>query len=106
MTLNTDHYLRLKEIKGDWHEFESKALRREKEKQEKQQRDARRAAAAAKESGHDKDRKRPPSASTVQPESKRPHLESHAPTTGGESATVLLPAGENPAAKPAAEQIP
>lgn len=98
--------IELKEIKGDWHEFESKALRREKEKQEKQQRDARRAAAAAKESGHDKDRKRPPSASTVQPESKRPHLESHAPTTGGESATVLLPAGENPAAKPAAEQIP
>ncbi|KAI0194614.1 Pkinase-domain-containing protein [Astrocystis sublimbata] len=59
----------LKDIKGDWHEFESKALRREKEKQDKQAREARRAA----ENG--KDKKRPPSAPTTQPDSKRQHLE-------------------------------
>ncbi|KAI0977159.1 kinase-like domain-containing protein [Xylaria arbuscula] len=84
----------LKDIKGDWHEFESKALRREKEKQEKQQRDARRAA-AAKDGGHDKERKRPPSGSETQPESKRPHLEGQTFSLSREtSSTVLPPATE------------
>ncbi|KAI0491135.1 kinase-like domain-containing protein [Xylaria cf. heliscus] len=91
----------LKDIKGDWHEFESKALRREKEKQEKQQREARRAAAAAKEGGHDK--KRPPSAFGSQPESKRPHLEGQASNLNRESGSTALPQLENSATATAAE---
>ncbi|KAI1424409.1 kinase-like domain-containing protein [Xylaria sp. FL1777] len=88
----------LKDIKGDWHEFESKALRREKEKQEKQQRDARRAA-AAKDGGHDRERKRPQSGSETQPESKRPHLEGQASSLSGEPSSIALP----PATEIAAE---
>ncbi|KAI5865438.1 Pkinase-domain-containing protein [Durotheca rogersii] len=79
--------IELKDLQGDWHEFESKALRREKEKQE---RDARRAAAAKdggsrdkekekdrdRERDKDKDKKRPPSAHDSQRESKRPHVDS------------------------------
>ncbi|RWA04153.1 hypothetical protein EKO27_g10950 [Xylaria grammica] len=80
----------LKDIKGDWHEFESKALRREKEKQEKQQREARRAA-AAKDGGHDKERKRPPSVPETQPESKRPHLEGQASNLSQEQSSTALP---------------
>ncbi|KAI0534620.1 kinase-like domain-containing protein [Xylaria digitata] len=81
----------LKDIKGDWHEFESKALRREKEKQEKQQREARRAAAAAKDGGQDKERKRPPSVPETQPESKRPHLEGQASNLSRELSSTALP---------------
>ncbi|KAI3339914.1 kinase-like domain-containing protein [Ustulina deusta] len=88
----------LKDIKGDWHEFESKALRREKEKQEKQQRDARRAA-AAKDGGHDKERKRPPSGSETLLESKRPHLEGQVSSVSGEPSSTALP----PATEVAAE---
>ncbi|KAI0552629.1 kinase-like domain-containing protein [Xylaria curta] len=91
----------LKEIKGDWHEFESKALRREKEKQEKQQREARRAA-AAKESG-DKERKRPPSAPGTQPESKRPHLEGQSSSLNRESSSTAVPRLENSATETAVE---
>ncbi|TGJ87957.1 hypothetical protein E0Z10_g812 [Xylaria hypoxylon] len=87
----------LKDIKGDWHEFESKALRREKEKHEKQQREARRAA-AAKDGGHDKERKRPPSVTETQPESKRPHIEGRASNFSRErSSTVLQPGTETAA---------
>ncbi|KAJ8127906.1 hypothetical protein O1611_g5730 [Lasiodiplodia mahajangana] len=93
----------LKQIKGDWHEFESKALRREKEKQEKQQREARRAAAAAKESGHDKEKKRPPSAPGTQPESKRPHLEGQASGLGQEPSSKVLPVLEKRATETAVE---
>jgi CTD kinase subunit alpha len=60
---------RLAQIQGEWHEFESKALRKEKEKkerQERQEREARRAAqvkeAAKTErdaAPKDNDRKRP-----------------------------------------------
>ncbi|KAI0388963.1 Pkinase-domain-containing protein [Xylariaceae sp. FL0594] len=69
----------LKDIKGDWHEFESKALRREKEKQQKE---ARRAAAAKEASQeNENEKKRPPSPRDAddQPEAKRPHLESQPP---------------------------
>ncbi|KAI1308876.1 Pkinase-domain-containing protein [Xylaria venustula] len=82
--------IELKDIKGDWHEFESKALRREKEKQEKQQRDARRAA-AAKDGAHDKEKKRPPSGPEIQPESKRPHLEGQTFSLSGETGSTALP---------------
>ncbi|OTA92625.1 hypothetical protein M434DRAFT_60969, partial [Hypoxylon sp. CO27-5] len=60
--------IELQDLEGEWHEFESKALRREKEKQE---RDARRAAAAKEGSGREKDRKRPPSVHESQRDSKR-----------------------------------
>ncbi|OTB19029.1 hypothetical protein K445DRAFT_36964, partial [Daldinia sp. EC12] len=58
--------IELRELEGEWHEFESKALRREKEKQE---RDARRAAKES--SSRDKDKKRPPSTHESQRDSKR-----------------------------------
>ncbi|KAI0157671.1 Pkinase-domain-containing protein [Xylariaceae sp. FL1272] len=57
----------LKDIQGDWHEFESKQLRREKERQEKEKREARRVA--------DKERKRPTSSHDTEPEPKRQHVE-------------------------------
>ncbi|KAI1262483.1 Pkinase-domain-containing protein [Xylariaceae sp. FL1019] len=57
----------LKDIQGDWHEFESKQLRREKERQEKEKREARRAA--------EKERKRPTSSHDTEPEPKRQHVE-------------------------------
>ncbi|KAI1815022.1 Pkinase-domain-containing protein [Poronia punctata] len=78
----------LKHIKGDWHEFESKAHRREKEKQEKQQRDARR---VSKENNQDRDKKRPPSARESQPESKRPHIEGEAAGANREPDAVVVP---------------
>ncbi|KAI1500550.1 Pkinase-domain-containing protein [Biscogniauxia marginata] len=61
--------IELKDIQGDWHEFESKALRREKEKQERERR-------AAKEgSQRDREKKRPLSPHDAQPDPKRPHVE-------------------------------
>ncbi|KAI8623791.1 Pkinase-domain-containing protein [Xylariaceae sp. FL1651] len=86
--------IELKDIKGDWHEFESKALRREKEKQEKQQREARRAA-AAKDGSYDRERKRPPSSHESQPESKRSHLEGPRPSLSREPSSAALPLSEN-----------
>ncbi|KAI0405203.1 kinase-like domain-containing protein [Xylaria palmicola] len=92
----------LQNIEGEWHEFESKALRREKEKREKQQRDARRAA-AAKENGHDKDRKRPLSVPDSQPGSKRPQTEGQASSRSREPGSVALPVSGNQATGTAAE---
>lgn len=72
---------RLKDIGGEWHELESKALRREKEKKEKE-----RARAAQQQSGtkeeapesgstRDKERKRPNEGGDSQREAKRPHID-------------------------------
>lgn len=69
---------RLKDIDGEWHEFESKALRRENEKKEKE---ARRAAQEAASSAtiaaaREKQQKRPNDAKdTPQREAKRAHIE-------------------------------
>jgi CTD kinase subunit alpha len=41
----------LKELEGDWHEFESKALRKEKERQDKEARRAARDETAKKDDG-------------------------------------------------------
>ncbi|KAI1824737.1 hypothetical protein F4861DRAFT_530774 [Xylaria intraflava] len=87
----------LKNIKGDWHEFESKALRREKEKQEKQQRDARRAA-AAKDEGRERERKRPPSPHDTRSEFKRPHIEDQAPVPNQGFDANVRPPSRNPIA--------
>lgn len=69
---------RLADIQGEWHEFESKALRREKEKKEKQERDARRAA-QAKEAANDRKR---PGSSHEDRETKRLHVEGQMPSSG------------------------
>ncbi|KAK3374028.1 kinase-like domain-containing protein [Lasiosphaeria ovina] len=66
--------IELKDIDGEWHEFESKALRRENEKKEKE---ARRAAQkeGPSSSSREKDRKRPNESADVQREAKRPHVD-------------------------------
>ncbi|KAK1599543.1 kinase-like domain-containing protein [Colletotrichum navitas] len=61
----------LADLDGDWHEFESKALRRENERKEKE---ARRAAASAKDS-RSRDRKREPEAHDDRGDAKRIHVE-------------------------------
>lgn len=53
--LLTQPTIRLAHIDGDWHEFESKALRKENERREKEARKA-----ANKETPRDKDKKRAP----------------------------------------------
>ncbi|KAI0122821.1 kinase-like domain-containing protein [Xylariales sp. AK1849] len=76
----------LADIKGDWHEFESKALRREKEKQE---REARRTASSKKETEKtEKDRKRPGSSHDVR-DSKRLHIEGQPLSTGKPSGAAV-----------------
>lgn len=61
---------RLSNIGGDWHEFESKALRKENERKD---REARR---AAKDGGNrDKDKKRPMDGHDQQREAKRAHVD-------------------------------
>jgi CTD kinase subunit alpha len=65
---------RLQNLDGDWHEFESKALKRENERKEKE---ARRAAAReAAGHGRDKDKKRSNDGAESHRESKRPHMDS------------------------------
>lgn len=70
----------LADIQGDWHEFESKALRREKERKEKQDREARRAAATKDNSQRDREKeKKRPSSSHDTRDSKRAHIEGQPP---------------------------
>ncbi|RDA95736.1 hypothetical protein CP533_5057 [Ophiocordyceps camponoti-saundersi (nom. inval.)] len=59
----------LANIDGEWHEFESKALRKENERRE---REARKAAKDASRDG--KDKKRAPDGQSRERESKRPHM--------------------------------
>ncbi|KAI0897835.1 Pkinase-domain-containing protein [Annulohypoxylon nitens] len=92
--------IELQELEGEWHEFESKALRREKEKQD---RDARRAAASKEGGGRDKDKKRPPSAHDSQRESKRPHVDGQLPLLDRASSSTVMQSGEPVASKVAAE---
>lgn len=77
-----DNPHRLADIQGEWHEFESKALRKEKERKERQEREARRAAQARetakmpRDIGQlDNDRKRPGSSHDDR-DTKRLHVES------------------------------
>lgn len=87
---NTNQYCRLASIDGEWHEFESKALRKENERKAREARRAEAATAAAAAAGgapgsstKDKDRKRAHESrdSTSQRGAKRPHLEGQEPTT-------------------------
>ena len=68
---------RLKNVDGEWHEFESKALRRENERKEKErEKELRKAAQKETSSGtRERDRKRPNDSSDIHRESKRPHVE-------------------------------
>lgn len=74
---------RLKDIDGEWHELESKALRREKEKKEKERARAAQSQSQpdskenAPENGgsRDRDRKRPNEGSDAPREAKRPHID-------------------------------
>ncbi|KAH9901904.1 Pkinase-domain-containing protein [Xylariomycetidae sp. FL2044] len=82
----------LKDVEGDWHEFESKALRREKEKRE---REARRSS-NMKEAGEskDRDRKRPPPSASTEREPKRPHVDERpAPPSRTVSSNVQMTNG-------------
>ncbi|TQN73884.1 CTD kinase subunit alpha [Colletotrichum shisoi] len=63
--------IELADLDGDWHEFESKALRRENERKEKE---ARRAASSAKDN-KSRDRKREPEAHDDRGDAKRVHVE-------------------------------
>lgn len=70
----TTFLCRLQQIEGDWHEFESKALRRENERKE---REARKAAEKSTRDGREnKDsKKRPPESTDVSREPKRQHVD-------------------------------
>lgn len=61
-------YCRLQALEGDWHEFESKALRKENERKDKEARRAlQKEAAVAKE----KEKKRAPDGSSAERDAKR-----------------------------------
>ncbi|KAG7289054.1 hypothetical protein NEMBOFW57_005416 [Staphylotrichum longicolle] len=72
--------IELKDIGGDWHELESKALRREKEKKEKERARAAQQSGSKEESHEsggatrDRERKRPNEGGDAQREAKRPHI--------------------------------
>ena len=75
---------RLKDIGGEWHELESKALRREKEKKEKERaRAAQQQQSGSKDEGaesgstRDWERKRPNEGGDAQREAKRPHIDAN-----------------------------
>ncbi|KAI0166694.1 Pkinase-domain-containing protein [Hypoxylon sp. FL1284] len=86
--------LELRDIEGDWHEFESKALRREKEKKEKQERDARRAAGSKDGGSRDRDKKRPLSTHDSQRDSKRPHVDGRGPSLNRAASSNAMQANE------------
>ncbi|KAH6640938.1 hypothetical protein F5144DRAFT_117130 [Chaetomium tenue] len=76
--------IELKDIGGEWHELESKALRREKEKKEKERaRAAQQQQSGAKEeapesgSTRDRERKRPNEGGDAPREAKRPHIDAN-----------------------------
>jgi len=85
MLQNTDCLLfsRLQNLDGDWHEFESKALRRENERKEKeakraQVKDATAAGGSSREGN--KDRKRPNDTNESHRDPKRPHVNPKQPS--------------------------
>lgn len=70
---------RLADIQGDWHEFESKALRRAKEKQERE----------ARQAAREKEKKRPIEVQDAR-ETKRPHLEGQPPLGDGAAGEAMV----------------
>ncbi|KAK3308611.1 uncharacterized protein B0T15DRAFT_112765 [Chaetomium strumarium] len=73
----------LKDIGGEWHELESKALRREKEKKEKERARAAQQHSGSRDEGpesvsnRDRERKRPNEGVEAQREAKRPHIDAN-----------------------------
>ena len=67
LLINTDVSIRLATLEGDWHEFESKALRKENERKDKEARRQAQKDAAVKA---DKDKKRGPE-ECAEPDPKR-----------------------------------
>ena len=65
---NTDSKRRLAKLEGDWHEFESKALRKENERKDKEARRQAQKEAALKA---EKDKKRGAESEVAEPEAKR-----------------------------------
>jgi CTD kinase subunit alpha len=63
---------RLQTLEGDWHEFETKALRKENEKKDKE---ARRALQKEASAAKDKEKKRAPEGDNTEREAKRQHTE-------------------------------
>ena len=63
----TNHMNRLKDLQGDWHEFESKALRRENERKDKE---ARRAV-RHEEHQREKEKRRASVSASVERDAKR-----------------------------------
>ncbi|KAH7318492.1 serine threonine protein kinase CMGC group [Stachybotrys elegans] len=77
--------IELKEVDGDWHEFESKALRKENERRDRE------ARKAAKDVSRDKDKKRPIGSNDNQRDNKRLHVDNEtdmAQPKGAEAATI------------------
>lgn len=63
---------------GDWHEFESKALRRENERKDREARKAAEKGSGSTSKDNKDSRKRPPEANDANRESKRQHVEKSA----------------------------
>ena len=64
----TNHSCRLSKLEGDWHEFESKALRKENERKDKEARRQAQKEAALKA---DKEKKRGPEGDATDRDAKR-----------------------------------
>lgn len=77
---DAEQAVELKEVEGDWHEFESKAHRRENDKKEKERR--------KEEHQREKEKRKAAAAGLEGPEAKRQRPDSHE----GEVASVVKPA--------------
>ena len=74
----TINYIRLRDLQGDWHEFESKALRKENERRDKE---ARRANYKELQKDNEKEKRRASSNIAAERDSKR-HQSSRADASG------------------------
>lgn len=85
--LFANHCDRLADIGGDWHEFESKALRKENERRDRE------ARKAAKDSFREKDKKRVTEAHDRERSAKRIHVDQKpADHRGGTTTTTTAAA--------------
>ncbi|KAI7781209.1 hypothetical protein LA080_015126 [Diaporthe eres] len=78
----------LQHVDGDWHEFESKALRRENERKDREARKAAEKGSGSTSKDNKDSRKRPPEASDANRETKRQHVEEPAEAASGASEVI------------------
>lgn len=78
----------LQHVDGDWHEFESKALRRENERKDREARKAAEKGSGSTSKDNKDSRKRPPEASDANRETKRQHVEKPAEAASGASEVI------------------